>query len=75
MRIAARNLWLRIYDIFTSSFSSGFYVFPLCFAALLAIAAAGLFAMQADERDNNGFHITRGPSFYIQVCNRNKHFD
>lgn len=36
-------------------------------ATLLAIAAAGLFAMQADERDNNGFHITRGPAFYIQI--------
>ncbi|XP_017768407.1 PREDICTED: uncharacterized protein LOC108556708 isoform X2 [Nicrophorus vespilloides] len=36
-------------------------------ATLLAIAAAGLFALQADERDNNGFQITRGPAFYIQI--------
>lgn len=36
-------------------------------ATLLAIAAAGLFALQADDRMNNGFQITRGPAFYIQV--------
>lgn len=35
--------------------------------ALLAISAAGLFALQADERENNGFQISRGPGFYIQV--------
>lgn len=36
-------------------------------AALLAIVAAGLFALQADDRENNGFQISRGPAFYIQV--------
>lgn len=36
-------------------------------ATLLAIVAAGLFALQEDERNNNGFHITRGPAFYIQI--------
>jgi hypothetical protein len=33
----------------------------------LAIAAAGLFALQADDREHNGFEISRGPGFYIQV--------
>ncbi|XP_063911673.1 uncharacterized protein LOC135128637 [Zophobas morio] len=36
-------------------------------ATLLAIAAAGLFALQADDRENNGFEISRGPGFYIQI--------
>ncbi|GLV35357.1 uncharacterized protein CBL_01493 [Carabus blaptoides fortunei] len=36
-------------------------------ATLLAVAAAGLFALQADDKENNGFQITRGPAFYIQV--------
>uniref|UniRef100_A0A6P7GUB6 Uncharacterized protein LOC114346566 n=1 Tax=Diabrotica virgifera virgifera TaxID=50390 RepID=A0A6P7GUB6_DIAVI len=36
-------------------------------SALLAIAAAGLFALQTDDREHNGFEITRGPAFYIQV--------
>lgn len=36
-------------------------------SALLAIAAAGLFALQMDDRENNGYEITRGPAFYIQV--------
>lgn len=36
-------------------------------ATLLAVAAAGLFALQADDRKSNGFEITRGPAFYIQV--------
>ncbi|KAJ8919399.1 hypothetical protein NQ315_016492 [Exocentrus adspersus] len=36
-------------------------------AALLAIAAAGLFALQIDDRENNGYEITRGPAFYIQI--------
>ncbi|KAH0820819.1 hypothetical protein GEV33_001971 [Tenebrio molitor] len=36
-------------------------------ATLLAIAAAGLFALQADDREHNGFEISRGPGFYIQV--------
>lgn len=35
--------------------------------ALLAIAAAGLFALQTDDHVHNGFQITRGPGFYIQV--------
>lgn len=39
----------------------------LLVSALLAIAAAGLFALQTDDRANNGFQITRGPAFYIQV--------
>lgn len=37
------------------------------FSALLALAGAGLFAMQTDDREHNGFRITRGPAFYIQV--------
>lgn len=36
-------------------------------AALLAIAAAGLFALQTDDKANSGFQITRGPAFYIQI--------
>lgn len=36
-------------------------------AALLAIVAAGLFALQTDDRILNGFQITRGPGFYMQV--------
>ncbi|KAJ3631335.1 hypothetical protein MTP99_012469 [Tenebrio molitor] len=36
-------------------------------ATLLAIAAAGLFALQADDREHNGFEISRGPGFYIQI--------
>ncbi|KAB0792879.1 hypothetical protein PPYR_12499 [Photinus pyralis] len=36
-------------------------------AGLLAIAAAGLFALQTDDKANSGFQITRGPAFYIQV--------
>ncbi|CAG9836204.1 unnamed protein product [Diabrotica balteata] len=36
-------------------------------SALLAIAAAGLFALQTDDREHNGFEITRGPAFYIQL--------
>lgn len=36
-------------------------------AALLAIATAGLFSLQTDERATNGIQITRGPSFYIQI--------
>lgn len=35
--------------------------------ALLAIVAAGLFALQTDDRGHNGFEITRGPGFYIQI--------
>ncbi|XP_077298919.1 uncharacterized protein LOC143920087 [Arctopsyche grandis] len=36
-------------------------------ASLLAIAAAGLFAIQIDEKDTQGFVITRGEAFYIQI--------
>ncbi|XP_057658476.1 uncharacterized protein LOC130895270 [Diorhabda carinulata] len=36
-------------------------------SALLAIAAAGIFALQIDDREHNGFEITRGPAFYIQI--------
>ncbi|CAH1105521.1 unnamed protein product [Psylliodes chrysocephalus] len=36
-------------------------------SALLAIAAAGIFALQIDDREHNGLEITRGPAFYIQV--------
>ncbi|EFA01532.2 uncharacterized protein LOC656681 [Tribolium castaneum] len=36
-------------------------------ATLLAIAAAGLFALQADDRRRTGFEISRGPGFYIQI--------
>ncbi|KAI4462875.1 hypothetical protein MML48_4g00001878 [Holotrichia oblita] len=36
-------------------------------ATLLAIAAAGLFALQTDEQNTSGFNITRGPGFYIQI--------
>ncbi|KAG5885858.1 hypothetical protein JTB14_035878 [Gonioctena quinquepunctata] len=36
-------------------------------SALLAVAAAGLFALQIDDRENNGFEISRGPAFYIQI--------
>lgn len=36
-------------------------------ATLLAIAAAGLFALQTDEQNTSGFLITRGPGFYIQI--------
>ncbi|XP_050298093.1 uncharacterized protein LOC126737297 [Anthonomus grandis grandis] len=35
-------------------------------SALLAIVAAGLFATQIDD-ERNGFEITRGPGFYIEV--------
>jgi len=35
-------------------------------ATLLAIASVGLFALQTDE-DTNGFKITKGPAFYIQI--------
>ncbi|KAK9752444.1 hypothetical protein QE152_g4172 [Popillia japonica] len=38
-------------------------------ATLLAIAAAGLFALQTDEQNTSGFNITRGPGFYIQEQN------
>ncbi|XP_026473389.1 uncharacterized protein LOC113378280 [Ctenocephalides felis] len=34
---------------------------------LLTIVAACLFALQTDDRDNNGFEVTRGESFYIQI--------
>ncbi|XP_049958041.1 uncharacterized protein LOC126474607 [Schistocerca serialis cubense] len=34
-------------------------------ATLLAIAAAGLFALQTDRKDS--FRVTRGESFYIQI--------
>ncbi|KAL3265278.1 hypothetical protein HHI36_009488 [Cryptolaemus montrouzieri] len=34
---------------------------------MLAIVAAGLFALQTDDKASNGFQITRGPSFYIQI--------
>ncbi|XP_073954602.1 uncharacterized protein isoform X2 [Choristoneura fumiferana] len=33
-------------------------------AALLSIAAAGLFAVQGDDR---GFYVTRGEAFYVQI--------
>ncbi|KAM3966017.1 uncharacterized protein ACR2FA_012877 isoform 1-T1 [Aphomia sociella] len=33
-------------------------------AALLSIAAAGLFAVQGDDR---GFYLTRGEAFYVQI--------
>ncbi|CAG9819571.1 unnamed protein product [Phaedon cochleariae] len=36
-------------------------------AALLATAAAGLFALQIDDREHTGFEISRGPGFYIQI--------
>ncbi|XP_044748075.1 uncharacterized protein LOC123309173 isoform X1 [Coccinella septempunctata] len=36
-------------------------------ATLLAIASAGLFALQTDDRSTNGFQISRGPSFYIII--------
>ncbi|XP_025835985.1 uncharacterized protein LOC108739743 [Agrilus planipennis] len=36
-------------------------------AALLAIVAAALFALQVDNSENNGFQVTRGPAFYIQI--------
>ncbi|KAL1494898.1 hypothetical protein ABEB36_010412 [Hypothenemus hampei] len=35
-------------------------------SALLAIAAVSLFATQTDD-ERNGFQITRGPAFYIEV--------
>lgn len=35
-------------------------------SALLAILAAGLFALQTDDRRTN-FQVRRGESFYIQV--------
>lgn len=35
------------------------------FAALLSIAAAGLFAVQGDDR---GFRVERGEAFYVQVA-------
>ncbi|XP_050438816.1 uncharacterized protein LOC126844572 [Adelges cooleyi] len=36
-------------------------------ATLLAIIAAGLFALQTDDRDNS-YQVTRGESFYMQIC-------
>ncbi|KAK9875869.1 hypothetical protein WA026_009656 [Henosepilachna vigintioctopunctata] len=36
-------------------------------ATLLAIVAAGLFALQTDDRATNGFQISRGPSFYLLI--------
>ncbi|CAH0392377.1 unnamed protein product [Bemisia tabaci] len=35
-------------------------------AALLAIIAAGLFALQTDDHEND-FEVTRGESFYMQI--------
>jgi len=40
--------------------------------ALLAIIAAGLFALQTDDKDNS-YQVTRGESFYMQV-NKINHF-
>lgn len=36
------------------------------FAAILAIVAASLFAVQTDDRAA-GFHVSRGEAFYVQV--------
>lgn len=36
------------------------------YIALLAIIAAGLFALQTDDKDNS-YQVTRGESFYMQV--------
>lgn len=36
------------------------------FSALLAVVAASLFAAQIDD-ERNGYEITRGPGFYIEV--------
>lgn len=36
------------------------------FPAMFGIVAAGLFALQTDDRAND-FTVTRGESFYIQV--------
>jgi len=42
------------------------------YIALLAIMAAGLFALQTDDKDNS-YQVTRGESFYMQV-NKINHF-
>lgn len=36
-------------------------------ATLLAIVAAVLFAVQMDDTSRNGFYVTRGISFYLQI--------
>jgi len=41
------------------------------YIALLAIMAAGLFALQTDDKDNS-YQVTRGESFYMQVNNINR---
>jgi hypothetical protein len=48
------------------------YLFcSVLFAALLTIVAASLFALQTDDREN-GFQVSRGEAFYIQVSFINK---